>query len=614
MKKSLSRRDFLKISSVSFLAGLTACKGLTTTEKVPVNTAIPPPTVTPSSTATAFQWTPNDEFYNRLLTLNGERYVAQVPDTLDFQKHAELSLNALTRCTNPDANYAVYFYGNAHQNPPILTDADVVPNPTSFNGKFSEATLMMRQISGSDFNQQVDQTWRAKFLRWLVQVNPSLTGPDLGRLFAWMAMLYKIEGDECYRQLGEKSIGQMLSQSKLQYDYRYFPGENGTEPTDWEMVSHGWTLQGIAHFYKVTGFSPAESLGKEIARYLKDHSGMFDANGRFLYRHKREFGEVLHFHHNGNTLLSIAELAAITGDQELAGFARQGYEYARSLGSPLVGFFPEYIPDYPGQLPYIDCETCCVADMVLLALNLTKAGQSDYWDDVDRYVRNQLVENQLAHDTWIDKYIANLPASPVPEGATGDNVSERVIGSFSGWASANEYLIDMNQQLVSACCTGNGSRALYYVWQDMLNFDQGRLTVNLLFNRASRWADVNSFIPYEGRVDVHLKTECELEIRLPEWGSPEETRGVVNNTPVELSYSGRYARFGRLQRWDIATLTFPISERTVDTQIGDRSYRLVIKGNDVVDIRPSGIWYPYYQRSHYRQPIAPLIKRQRYVG
>ena len=81
MKKSLSRRDFLKISSVSFLAGLTACKDLTITEKVPINTATPPPTVTPSPTATAFQCSPNEEFYNRLLTLNGERYVTQVPDT-----------------------------------------------------------------------------------------------------------------------------------------------------------------------------------------------------------------------------------------------------------------------------------------------------------------------------------------------------------------------------------------------------------------------------------------------------------------------------------------------------------------------------------------------------
>jgi hypothetical protein len=613
MKSSLSRRDFLKISSFSILASLSACREMAMAAEIPTNTATPSPTIIPSLAATTVQCSPDDEFYNRHLTLNGERYSAQVPDTFDFQKHAELSLNALTRCTKPDADYSVYFYGKVNRNPPILTDVDTVPNPTSFNGKFSEATLMMRQISGSDLNQQVDQTWRAKFLRWLVQANPSLTGPDLGRLFAWLALIYRIEGDECYRQLGEKVTQQMLNQSRLQGDYRYFPGGNGAEPTGWDAVAHGWTLQGIARFYEVTGYSPAESLGKGIARFLRDRSGLFDADGHFLYRHQREFGEILHFHHNGNALLSIAELAAITDDQELAEFARQGYEYARGTGSPLVGFFPEYIPDYPGQFPYIDCETCCVADMVLLALHLTKAGQSDYWDDVDRYIRNQLAENHMLYGAWINDYVASMPISPVPEGATGDNVSERVIGSFSGWASANQYLVDMNQPLISACCTGNGSRALFYVWQDMLNFDRERLTIHLLFNRASRWADVNSFIPYEGRVEVLMKAECELELRLPEWVSPEETNAMVNQTPVEPSFAGRYARLGRLQRGDIAILTFPIIERTVDTQIGDQSYSLVIKGNEVVSIRPLGNWCPYYQREYYRQNTTPMIERKRYV-
>ncbi len=605
-KTRLSRRDFLRMTSVSLLAGLGACNPLRLTAEAPTAAGIPVPSVPPTATPTPLAFSPNEEFYNRPLSLAGERYAAQVPDTLDFQRHAELSLNALTRCTDPDTNYSVYFYGRADRNPPILTNAE-------FNGKFPEATLMMRQVSGSRVNQHVDQVWRAKFLRWLVDENLVLAGCDLGRMFAWMALMYSIEGDERYRQLGEKAIEQMLLQSRSRDNYRYFPGENGAEPKDFEIVSHGWTLQGIARFYEATGFAPAESLGKEIARYLKDHSGMFDSSGRFLYRHQREWGPVIHFHHNGNTLLSIAELAAITGDGELASFAKLGYEFARGTGSPLVGFFPEYIPDTPGQFP-LDCETCDVADMVLLALHLSKAGQADYWDDVDRYVRNQLVENHMKQGAWIDEYSAALPASPVPDGATGDRVSERAVGSFSGWVSANEYLIAMSQPLVSACCTGNGSRALYYVWRDMLDFVDGRLKLHLLFNRASRWADVNSFIPYGGTVDVSAKTNCDLEIRLPEWVSPEEARGAINGAPIDLTYSGRYARFGRVQRGDTATLTFPISERTVQAQIGDGSYDLTIKGNEVVEIHPPGLLYPSYERARYRHSSAPLIQLQRYVG
>lgn len=47
MKKSLSRRDFLKLSAITLLASLTACRDMTKTDEVPVNTATLPPTVTP---------------------------------------------------------------------------------------------------------------------------------------------------------------------------------------------------------------------------------------------------------------------------------------------------------------------------------------------------------------------------------------------------------------------------------------------------------------------------------------------------------------------------------------------------------------------------------------
>lgn len=41
------------------------------------------------------------------------------------------------------------------------------------------------------------------------------------------------------------------------------------------------------------------------------------------------------------------------------------------------------------------CETCGLADLVHLALLLTEAGVGDYWDPIERIVRNQLLENQL---------------------------------------------------------------------------------------------------------------------------------------------------------------------------------------------------------------------------
>jgi hypothetical protein len=49
----------------------------------------------------------------------------------------------------------------------------------------------------------------------------------------------------------------------------------------------------------------------------------------------------------------------------------------------------------------------------------------------------------------------------------------------------------------------------------------------------------------------------------------------------------------------VATLTFPIFERTAEVWIEKYAYSLVRKGNEVVSIDPPGVTYPLYQRQHY---------------
>jgi len=58
------------------------------------------------------------------------------------------------------------------------------------------------------------------------------------------------------------------------------------------------------------------------------------------------------------------------------------------------------------------------------------------------------------------------------------------------------------------CCAGNASRTLYYVWERMLEHTDGVLKLNPAAHRASRWADIDSYIPYQGRVDFHVKQPC----------------------------------------------------------------------------------------------------------
>ena len=41
--------------------------------------------------------------------------------------------------------------------------------------------------------------------------------------------------------------------------------------------------------------------------------------------------------------------------------------------------------------------------------------------------------------------------------------------------------------------------------------------MNLLLNRASPWLDVDSYLPYEGKMVIRNKTCERVSIRIPSW-------------------------------------------------------------------------------------------------
>ena len=96
----------------------------------------------------------------------GDRYEAVVPDTLDLAERAALAINGLTGPLDPMADYELYWRACFHHNPPIMGH--------DFNdhvqAKFHESLPLMRLISGSHQNEEVDTRW--------MQVVMQMQGPD----------------------------------------------------------------------------------------------------------------------------------------------------------------------------------------------------------------------------------------------------------------------------------------------------------------------------------------------------------------------------------------------------------------------------------------------------
>lgn len=150
---------------------------------------------------------------------------------------------------------------------------------------------------------------------------------------------------------------------------------------------------------------------------------------------------------------------------------------------------------------------------------------------------------------------------------------------------------------------------MYYVWNNIIGYHDGELRVNLLLNRASAWADIESHLPYSGRVDIKVKEDCRLSVRIPEWVAPEDCECTH-----DITFDARYAVVGVVHSGETVTLTFPVIETTHKLTIQKQAYTIIRRGNDVVHIDPPGENCPLYQREHMRTDEAPQRKVTRFVA
>jgi hypothetical protein len=609
----------------------------------------------------------------------GERYLDKVPDTLDLTERAKLGVQVLTGIADPEADYEIYWLTDIFRNPPIMLHDfnDWVQNQEGL----MEALPLLRNATGSSLNEQVDPAWMASILKsigpdglfyvplngrpwsrikaegvdpvWRADGSRTSTQDSsvsqianlstCERAIGTMTLYYLRDGNPVWKATIEKMVRRLAAVAIQRDDYSYFAA-GSFEPNArvdvkspvplgslWGVSWNTRGIQALAQYYRATGYEPAMELAKRLVKYTCEQGQIFDPEGRWLLDPEILGKKVWHSHHAGDFnvegltlgghgqghaigLLSVLEYAVVARDKELLEFCHRSYQWATNPGpeygvSKLVGWYPEwYVPGYRA------CESCTNGDLLGVAVKLTESGVGDYWDDIDRQVRNHFAEAQLTSTDWVYRMAGQMPKKDVAFNETGDHVPEKNIGAWSGWAGANEWATWLG---VQHCCTGNAARGLYYVWEHMVDYDGGDLQVNLLLNRASQWADVYSFVPYEGRVELKIKKDCRtVKVRAPEWvssGNPALTC-TLNGSARQLRWEGRYVSIGAVARGDKAEVKFPIAERTVREKIGPETYTLIFKGNTVVSIDPAGKNGALYaDRGKYRGSTISWNNVERFV-
>jgi len=61
---------------------------------------------------------------------------------------------------------------------------------------------------------------------------------------------------------------------------------------------------------------------------------------------------------------------------------------------------------------------------------------------------------------------------------------------------------------------------------------QGVAQVNLLLNRASPWLDIDSYLPYQGKVVIRNKTARLIAVRIPRWADLGAVHSRLNDREI----------------------------------------------------------------------------------
>jgi hypothetical protein len=172
------------------------------------------------------------------------------------------------------------------------------------------------------------------------------------------------------------------------------------------------------------------------------------------------------------------------------------------------------------------------------------------------------------------------------------------------------------------CCTGNATSGIYYAWEAITRCERDHAQVNLFLNRAAPWLDIDSHLPYEGRVVIRNKTARRASVRIPPWVSRSRLECLLNGAAIRPGWVARYAVFDDLKPGDVMELKFPVTEKTVirtahSGKPGKTVYTIRTRANTVLDISPrdeSPLSYPFYLRDHVKGDKAPMKTVKRFVG
>lgn len=360
-----------------------------------------------------------------------------------------------------------------------------------------------------------------------------------------------------------------------------------------QSIRNALMLPALVRRYELKKDEVALDLAVGLANYVLGVSRYF--NYKMEY-----FG---HVHSAMCFAGGLVELGRILDRKDYIEKGKGIYDYTRSLSSDF-GWLPEYAQWHPMSEEH--CETCCIRDMVICAKALIDCGYTEYWNDINMFARNQLVENQVRYTG----YVECDNSLPDGDGITYRDIDKRMMGGFTGGSEPNCISLERFRS-IAGCCVGTAPVALKAVWDGVAADENGVMVVNVPCDKKTEEYELSSLLPNEGKITLKALKAGKFGFRLYAWIT--EPVFSVNGEKKDAVIENGIAAF-ELQSGDELVLWFDIVTRKVKEKVRDTDFTVFYRGCDVVDILPRGAHVRLYQRDLEAPRYYPTPADVKYTG
>ncbi|QQE77966.1 hypothetical protein [Alicyclobacillus sp. SO9] len=556
----------------------------------------------------------------------------QIPDTLTLEERAKLAVNAAVGLADHEYGFIPFFSGNLIENPASMQHGDWDYGST--HGRLIDALILARNMSGSSLGDDIEKHYRENFMSFFAEdglsyrrEHPHGHWKETANLIDQRSVLlaltswYMSTKDENVKQAADAHVAALKRITVKEKDVWYYPASEYTKD-GWPSANavqlrlapdpasfSGRLIMPLLKYHELTGNGDALELCHYFVNLIVHRSGVFNEDGSFNSALAYRSG---HFHTRLGTLDGLARFALFKRDHSLSAFVKKSYDWALSQ-STSFGWTPGDM-----QEQRYEHETCSLVDLISTGISLARAGYTEYWSVVERFLRNHLTESQLIDLDWVKS--ADSTANDEAGWRTHFQVGERLLGAFAGYSAPNDYACDVNYGRghindVQACCIGSGTRGLFLGWRNIVTEDNGAVSVNLLLNRGSKWLDVMSYLPHEGKVELQIHEGFKwLHIRIPKWAGYSKVKAVrmgagesavIEGAKPSVWMKPDYFTVSDVRAGEKITVTFPLLEETTIEYAVGQEFRVTWRGDDVVHISPEGEYRPFYNHKTVSE-TAPL--------